>query len=140
MSDEAVRRLTDIEEIRQLKARYWRCLDTKDWSGFRAVFADDVHFEADTYSGDGADRIVSDISKNLDGAVTVHQGHTAEITITGPDTASGIWSFSDWVSHAPAAGAQDFWGHGHYCEEYMRAGDGWRIRASKVTRLRVDPA
>jgi SnoaL-like domain len=28
----------DIEAIRQLKARYFRLMDTKDWDGFRASF------------------------------------------------------------------------------------------------------
>ena len=28
----------DIEEIKQLKARYCRLLDTKDWASWRSVF------------------------------------------------------------------------------------------------------
>ena len=28
--------LLAIEEIKQLKARYFRCVDTKDWEGFGA--------------------------------------------------------------------------------------------------------
>ena len=32
----------DIEAIKQLKARYFRTLDQKDWAGYRAVFTDDV--------------------------------------------------------------------------------------------------
>ena len=31
--------LDAIEEIKSLKARYFRCMDTKDWDGFQAVFA-----------------------------------------------------------------------------------------------------
>ena len=34
--------LADIEAIRQLKARYFRTLDQKDWEGYREVFTDDV--------------------------------------------------------------------------------------------------
>ena len=29
--------LLAIEEIRQLKARYFRCIDTRDWAGFRSL-------------------------------------------------------------------------------------------------------
>ena len=31
-----------IEEIKQVKARYFRCMDTKDWAGFEAGFAPDA--------------------------------------------------------------------------------------------------
>ncbi len=31
-----VERLLAIEDIRQLKARYYRCMDTKDWRAFPA--------------------------------------------------------------------------------------------------------
>ena len=34
--------MDDIEAIKQLKARYFRTMDTKDWAGMREVFADDV--------------------------------------------------------------------------------------------------
>ena len=37
--DDPARRLLEIEAIKQLKARYFRLMDTKDWKGFAAVFA-----------------------------------------------------------------------------------------------------
>ena len=41
MTNEAnVQQLLDIEAIKQLKARYFRCMDTKDWDGFAGVFRD----------------------------------------------------------------------------------------------------
>jgi 3-phenylpropionate/cinnamic acid dioxygenase small subunit len=33
--------LADIEQIRQLKARYFRFLDTKQWEAWRGLFTDD---------------------------------------------------------------------------------------------------
>jgi hypothetical protein len=38
--------LLAIEQIKQLKARYFRCMDTKDWAGLRSVFCDDAVFDA----------------------------------------------------------------------------------------------
>ena len=35
-------RLLAIEEIKQLKARYFRFLDTKDWAGLTTVFTPDA--------------------------------------------------------------------------------------------------
>ena len=34
--------MDDIEAIKQLKARYFRTMDSKDWAGMRQVFADDL--------------------------------------------------------------------------------------------------
>ena len=31
-----------MEAIRQLKARYFRCLDTKDWDGFAQVWEEEI--------------------------------------------------------------------------------------------------
>ena len=31
-----------VEKIKKLKARYFRCMDTKDWDGFQSVFAPDA--------------------------------------------------------------------------------------------------
>ena len=40
-----IERLTAIEEIKQLKARYFRCMDMKDWDGQVTVFAPDVEVD-----------------------------------------------------------------------------------------------
>jgi hypothetical protein len=34
-------KLWDIEQIKQLKARYFRLMDTKDWVAWRDLFTDD---------------------------------------------------------------------------------------------------
>jgi ketosteroid isomerase-like protein len=38
-------KLKEIEEIKQLKSRYFRCLDAKDWPGLAACLTDDVTFD-----------------------------------------------------------------------------------------------
>ncbi|NDH10195.1 MAG: hypothetical protein EBY44_00365 [Actinobacteria bacterium] len=43
----------DIEAIRQLKARYFRTLDQKDWSGYRQVFASGWYEETYRRTTDG---------------------------------------------------------------------------------------
>ena len=44
--------MDDLEAIKQLKARYFRTMDTKDWAGMRQVFTDDVVMDT-TDSGGG---------------------------------------------------------------------------------------
>ena len=136
MPSDALQRLADLEEIRQLKARYFRCVDTKDWEGFGGCFTDDVHFEAGGVVRDGRSDLVGALSKALATTVTFHQGHTAEITVDAPDTATGVWSFSSIVRR-PGDPQSDV-GHGHYHERYARTAYGWRIQSSIVTRIAFD--
>ncbi len=50
--------MDDIEAIKQLKGRYCRTMDTKNWDGMRQVFADDVVMDTTESGGNvmsGAD-------------------------------------------------------------------------------------
>ena len=128
----------DIEAIKALKARYFRLLDTKDWDGFRQLFADDVTIDTTAAGGSvtsGADEFVAFLVDVLAGAVTVHQGHMPEITLTGPDSASGVWALHDIVIFPTGLRLDGF---GHYHETYARTPDGWRIASSVLTRLHQD--
>lgn len=138
-----LRQLHDIETIKQLKARYFRTLDTKDWDGWAQVFAKDAVMEvpeADVVQH-GRDDIVSFVSAALATATTVHQGHMPEINITGPDTARGIWAMFDYVEWPPSDSGDrsGLTGFGHYIEEYVREDGEWRIARTRIDRLRVDP-
>ena len=132
--------LAEIEAIKQLKARYFRLLDTKQWEAWREVFSDD--FEADVETG-GAhppihfaspEEMVAKNREILATAVTVHHGHMPEITLVGPDTASGVWAMMDIVKLGAG-----FRGYGHYHEEYVKQAGRWRIRRLRLTRLAVLP-
>jgi hypothetical protein len=130
--------LMEIEAIKQLKARYCRYLDTKDWSAWRGIFTDD--FLSDTSSAGGkvirgADHFVAYVRKTLEKQPTVHQVHAPEIELTSATTARGIWALNDVVRLAPGLNLD---GYGHYHETYEKADGQWRIASSKLTRLRTD--
>ena len=130
--------MDDLEAIRQLKARYFRTMDTKDWDGMRQVFTDDVVIDTTDSGGsivEGADVFIAFLQDVLGGAVTVHQGHMPEIEVTSPTTATGIWALHDIVIW-PGGVRLD--GHGHYHETYEKGPDGWRIKTSRLTRLHSD--
>jgi hypothetical protein len=129
--------LEEIEAIKQLKARYFRLMDTKQWDAFGDVFSEDAHLAAspdpnETFTG-RAD-IVRRVSAALREATTVHHGHMPEIELTGPDTAKGIWAMYDFVDLPQLV----LHGWGHYHEEYVKQQGRWRIRRSRLTRLRLD--
>jgi uncharacterized protein (TIGR02246 family) len=132
-----IQQLLDIEAIKQLKARYFRCMDTKDWSGFSDVFTEDATLAAEGRVREGRDNIVGFISALLQDVVTVHHGHMPEITVTGPDTAAGVWAMFDYLEF-PGEPTRGFRGYGHYIEQYVRQDGAWRIRHLELTRIRVD--
>ena len=94
---EAVQRLLDLEELRRLKARYFRSIDTQQWDEFAEVFTEDAVLEVPEVDAvmEGREAIVSMVSSALAGATTAHHGHMPEIDVTGPDSATGIWAGSN---------------------------------------------
>jgi uncharacterized protein (TIGR02246 family) len=130
----------DIEAIKQLKARYFRTMDTKDWAAMRQVFADDVVMDTTASGGGvvtGADDFMAFLQETLSGAVTVHHGHMPEITLTSDATAAGVWALHDEIVWPDGTTMR---GDGHYHETYVLAGGEWKIRSSTLTRLRMDLA
>ncbi len=130
--------MDDIEAIKQLKARYFRTMDTKDWDGMRRVFTDDVVMDTSEAGGEvqrGADDFVAFLRETLGDVITVHQGHMPEIELTSDSTATGVWALND-ILIWPTGMRLD--GYGHYHETYEKTVDGWKIASSKLTRLHMD--
>src|SRR5262245_61312520 len=88
----SVQMLRDIEEIKQLKARYVRHIDAQDWQAWAdEVITEDFRHESVGEVYEGRDHAIESISKAMAGGVATHQCHTPEITITDADHATGIW-------------------------------------------------
>lgn len=139
-----IEKLLAIEDIKQLKARYFRCLDTKDWEGFKQVYAPDVHCDISEDLPDGIftnrEKIVEAASVAFTGCVSVHHGHCPEIEITSKTSAKGIWAMEDKLrwdegSVTPLRGLH---GYGHYMETYERINGRWHIKTMKLIRMRRD--
>jgi hypothetical protein len=135
-----VANVSDIEAIKQLKARYCRHLDEKDWRAWRQLFAPDFVSEivgAGSRRTIGADEFVAYTRRTLGKPtqVTVHHVHAPEITMTTGTTADGVWALHDIVRLLPAVSVH---GYGHYHETYEKTDGQWRISSSKLTRLRED--
>jgi SnoaL-like domain len=143
--------LVAIEQIKQLKARYFRYMDTKDWAGLRTVFTADAVFDVrgalelpkpDSEYAEpiitGLEAIVGYISAGLQPLVSVHHGHMPEIDIISSSEARGIWPMSDLLSAPPGAPFRLFRGYGHYHETYRKKDGEWRIATLRLRRLYVE--
>ena len=135
--------LWDIWQIEQLKARYFRLLDTQQWAAFIDLFTDDCrHFLPDGASRDwiGNDEYLEMLQATLVPGVTTHHGHMPEITLLSDTEAEGTWSMFDYVQTRPDGGWIGLKGYGHYHETYRKGADGaWRISSKRNVRLRLDP-
>ena len=138
-----------IEQIRQLKARYFRGVDTKDATVLRAVFADgaETDFRSESPDRDPAlkhndpDAFVRNVIGMLEGVTTAHAGFMPEIEILSATEARARWSMTDrlWVEDA-ASSRLPFrtlagWGVYHDC--YVRTEAGWRIASTRLERIKV---
>jgi hypothetical protein len=151
---DAAARLLAIEEIKQLKARYFRLMDTKNWDALRSVFCDDAVFDARaSLSLDGRGETGRAAESNdwiyrggtviidfIRGAVgtsrTVHHGHCHEVEIQSTDQASGVIAMEDQIWDESGV-TMTLHGCGHYHETYRRVDGHWRIHTSRITRLYV---
>jgi SnoaL-like domain len=146
-------RLAAIEAIRQLKARYWRGVDLCDGDLVRSVLAEDCELDyhgccVDPQSGvdhlpamnvtlRGRDQWKSDGMARF-GIVSVHQGHQADIEISGADSATGIWAFTDRMWFPPGGAFAHLVGYGFYHETYVKVGGDWLIQTTRITRIRIE--
>jgi hypothetical protein len=132
--------IKDIEALKQLKARYCRFLDAKDWTAWRGIFTDDFLSDTSEAGGKiiaGADEFVAFVRRTLGAPhrATVHQVHAPEIELTSETAARGVWALEDFLRFAPGLSMR---GYGHYHEAYEKIDGRWRIKSSKLTRLRED--
>lgn len=139
---QVLRRLQDLEAIRQLKAQYCRYVDTKRWQDLLQLFTATARFEGFGSVPDGVDAaaFVQGVSRRLEGAISVHQCHQPEIQFLGEGAARGIWAMQDYLQWPPEkqSAEQGFMGWGYYEEAYVRDSQGWKMERVRLTRLRVD--
>jgi len=130
--------MDDLEAIKQLKARYSRTCDYKDWDGFRDVFAEDAVWDttsagAVVVTGNAA---IAEFNKGTLGDVLcIHHQHTPEIDITSPTTATGIWP-TEYMHRWP--NGKELHGFGFYHETYEKIDGEWKIKTCRYDQLRVD--
>jgi hypothetical protein len=141
------------EEVRELKARYFRLMDTKLWGDYATLFLDDSVFDvSEAFNGPGGvdassleaavhepiigrDAIVAYVSHGLNARVcSFHAGFMPEIEILSGTAARAVWPMEDrlWLMDGPVALMH---GWGHYQETYTRCDGRWHIQTLKLTRI-----
>lgn len=124
-----------IRHLEELKYRYVRALDTKDWDTMAATFESAATaFYGERLDFSGVDEIMVFMRENLGPTmITLHQVHHPELEIDG-DEATGIWSLQDRVIMTEHHMILD--GYAIYHDRYRRGSDGlWRIIHTGYDRI-----
>lgn len=127
--------LEDIESIRRLKSKYWRCLDRKLWRELSQCFAGGATADyGPRLQFKGRKAIVDFLKQSLgpDAVTTFHMGHNAEIEITGDGEARGRWVLNDYFILQPSTRRR---GWGFYDDEYVKEDGMWKKKSTKMTTV-----
>lgn len=143
---DAITRLSAIEEIKRLKAKYFLGVDTQDWDLIRReVITGDVSFQLSEFREEpyiGADKVLGMFNAGLAGKKSVHHGHMPVVELQSESEATGIWAMEDRIYIASPGSFLEvqpiLHGFGHYREKYTKLDQGWRICDIQLTRLRLE--
>lgn len=121
--------LESIELIKQLKARYFRFLDTADFDGLATVFTPDAtaHFQGGYYEFElkGWPALRDFYQKSFTSTkFGTHNAHHPEITVAN-ETATGIWYLQDTFYNLEDNRVTT--GSAFYHDKYVRQGGEWLI-------------
>jgi len=143
-----LQQLSDLEDIRTLKYRYYRAIDTADMALLANLFTDDVtvDYRGGVYrvSLSGKENMLEFLANSFNsGSVAMHHGHMPDITLTGDDSATGLWYLEDiFISLEDKLHTH---GTAIYKDEYRRENGVWKISRTEYDRvielmMPLDPA
>jgi hypothetical protein len=138
----------DYEEIRRLKARYFRAIDSHRWQELASLYTDEARFEGFAFPTGDAREFIAGVSNYLTGIRSMHQGFNPEFMVVNEDRVRGVWSMCDYLTweigsrteyrDVEIPGQWGIRGYGYYEEEYERTELGWRVSFQRLTRTIVD--
>ena len=135
-----IKALEDLEAIKRLKARYFRCLDRQLWDEMRDCFTEDATtaYQDGELTHQGVDAIIKFLSESLGPAMKhgrkgMHLGHHPEIDLTSETTATGIWALDDQSVDSEAKTAKQM--RAHYHDTYVKVRGEWKIQHTGYVRL-----
>jgi hypothetical protein len=126
----------DRRAIEELKYRYLRAVDTKDWDLLADTLSEDIEasYAGGAFAASGRTEVVDFLRQRMspDSMHTSHRCTHPELAADGPDRATGIWALNDVVLDDE----QRFLltGTGFYRDVYVRTPAGWRIATTRYDR------
>ena len=133
-----LQQLGDLEEIRTLKHRYFRGIDTGDFALLDTLFTDDIEvdYRGGTYrvSLRGREDMMLFLRNSFTSdAVAMHHGHMPEIAFAGEDDAEGLWYLEDIFINLEFR--THTIGTAIYRDRYRRENGCWKIARTEYDRV-----
>lgn len=133
----SLEQIGDLEDIRTLKHRYFRGIDTADLEMLAQLFTPDifVDYRGGTYRVrlEGRDNMIEFLANSFhSGAIAMHVGSMPDIRLTSTDAATGIWYMQDIFINLEQ-GTHTF-GVAICRDEYRREDGRWQIARTEYDR------
>jgi hypothetical protein len=131
-----MKRLEEIEEIKKLKHKYMRCVDTKQWDDLKDCFVEDASaaYAGGKHSFKGRENIVGFLKDMMpETLITLHMAFHPEIEISSETTAKGSWGFQDYLIEQTLN--VSLRGYGYYQDEYAKVDGRWKIKSTGYKRV-----
>lgn len=129
--------LIEIEAIKQVKYRYLRAVDTRDWDLLQTTLTEDATsaYSSGKLSYEGREAITEFLRSSMpaEDMLTSHKVHHPEITFTSPTTADVRWALEDVVIIQSAK--LTIRGAAYYEDKMVKQEGEWRIRHTGYRRL-----
>lgn len=134
----SLQQLSDLEDIRTLKHRYFRGIDTADMPLLSTLFTEDltVDYRGGTYRVqlEGRENMIEFLANSFNSnSIAMHHGHMPEITLTGEDAAKGIWYLEDIFISLDVR--THTIGSAIYRDQYRRENGAWKIARTEYDRV-----
>jgi ketosteroid isomerase-like protein len=131
------RALWELEQIKRLKARYYRLQDQNRWDEWAQLFTEDCEV-ADPIDASvtlhGRDAVAERTAQLAAVASRAHRGTMPDLELVDEETARGTWALHCAATFEGDSGPTFALIYGYYTDEYRKDEDGqWRIH-----RMRYD--
>jgi hypothetical protein len=130
--------LVEMEQIKRVKYRYFRALDTNDSRLLATLFREDVtaRFVGGSYdvTVTGRPKLLEFLAASAStDRVMNHNGHHPEIDLTGAATAEGLWYLNDWTYSFEQRRITR--GSAIYRDRYIKEAGTWKISHTGYERV-----
>ena len=124
--------LWELEQIKRLKARYYRLQDQDRWDEWAELFTDDFEGADPLEEGvviHGGPALAARTAQTAGASTRAHRGTMPDIELIDDENASGTWALFCASVVPTDEGTVNASIFGYYTDEYRKGPDGqWRIR------------
>lgn len=132
-------KLLAIEEIKSLRARYCRGIDTKDWTLLRSTLAPDIRLDLPSLREcgglTGIDAFIKLVSTWFGETPSLHANYLPEINLVSPTRATGIWQQQHFLPNRYRPEEHHGHGYGYSHDSYEKVYGRWLVKSVRLAPI-----